>query len=68
MEYSTPAGIPCVISKIQSEHTDTLILYYGYESVIYELEVMAVSAEEERMILRDLQEYAETMQILYPTE
>ncbi len=68
MEYSTPAGIPCVISKIQSEHTDTLFLYYGYESVIYELEVMAVSAEEERMILRDLQEYAETMQILYPTE
>ena len=66
MEYTTPSGIPCVISKIQSEYTDTLFLYYGYESVIYELEVMAASTEEEAMILKDLQEYAETIQILYP--
>ena len=68
MEYTTPSGIPCLISKIKSEHTDTLFLYYGYESVMYELKVMAVSPEEEAMILKDLQEYAETMQILYPTE
>ena len=68
MEYTTPAGIPCVISKINSEHTDTFFLYYGYESIIYELEVMAASTEEEAMILNDLQEYAETIQILYPAE
>ena len=67
-EYTTPAGIPCVISKIHSEHVDTLFLYYGYESVIYELEVMAASSEEVAMILNDLQEYAETIQILYPAE
>lgn len=66
MEYTTPSGIPCVISKIHSEHTDTLFLYYGYESVIYELEIMAASPEEEAMIMNDLQEYAETIQILYP--
>lgn len=68
MEYTTPAGIPCVISKVTSEHSVTLYLYYGYESVMYELQVMAVSSEEETMILEDLKEIAETLQIIYPTE
>lgn len=68
MEYTTPAGIPCVISKVTSEHSVTLYLYYGYESVMYELEVMAVSAEEEAMILEDLKTIAETLQIVYPVE
>ena len=68
MEYTTPAGIPCVISKIISEHSVTLHLYYGYESVMYVLEVMAVSSEEEAMILEDLKTFAETLQIVYPAE
>lgn len=64
-EYTTPAGIPCIISRIVSEHSVTLYLYYGYESVMYELEVRAVSPEEEAMRLEDLKEIADTLEIRY---
>ena len=66
MEYTTAAGIPCVIGKITSAHTATLYLYYSYQSVVYEIEVMAVSSEEEEMILEDLKMIAETLQVVYP--
>ena len=71
LEFTTPSGIPCVISKITSAadaYPVSLYLYYGYESVMYELEVSAASPEEEADILEDLKTFSNTLQIGYPAE
>ena len=68
MEFTTDAGIPCVISRIANDieaYPVTLLLHYGYESVLYEFELKAVSAEEETTYLEYLKTYADTIQI-YP--
>ncbi len=70
-EYTTSSGIPCVIGKIVSEknaQNSDLFLYYGYESVMYQLWVDTYSPEEEAMILEDLKVIADTLQIVYPAE
>ena len=50
MESTTTSGVPYVISKItmggEADPVE-LLLYYGYESVLYELEVHACSVSEE---------------------
>ena len=69
MEYTTPSGIPCVISKTTSEKYDEssfLYLFYGYESVYYQLQVDIHSVEQEAIVLKDLQKIAETLQVVYP--
>lgn len=71
LEFTTPSGIPCVISKITSAadaYPVSLYLYYGYESVMYELEVSAASPEEEADILEDLKTFSNTLQNGYPAE
>ncbi len=67
-EFTTDAGIPCVISRVHSGNEEdpvSLLLHYGYESVMYEFELRAVSAEEEAIYLEYLKTYADTIQI-YP--
>lgn len=66
-EFITDAGIPCVISKLTNEgdgHSVRLFLCYGYESVLYEFELLAHSAEEEIEYLEYLRTYADTIQLL----
>lgn len=68
-EATTPTGIPYVIRRIvsgDSGETVQFFLYYGYESVMYELWVTAHSPEEEKIIADDLQKIAETLQVVYP--
>lgn len=67
-EFTTDAGIPCVISRVQNGNEEdpvSLMLHYGYESVMYEFELRAVSAEEEARYLEYLKTYADNIQI-YP--
>ena len=71
MEATSSAGIPYVIRKIVSgENGETVqfFLYYGYESVMYELWITAHSPEEEIMIADDLKIIADTLQIMYSVE
>ena len=66
-EFTTAAGIPCVISKIKPAGGDSpvsLLLYYGYESVMYEFEVFALSDEEEMLRIDQLMTIADTLQII----
>lgn len=66
-EFTTDAGIPCVISKIKPTGDDSpvsLHLYYGYESVIYGFEVFALSEEEEAIRIDQLMTIADTLQII----
>ena len=67
-EFTTDAGIPCVISRVANDseaYPVTLLLHYGYESVMYEFELRALSAEEEMTYLDYLKSYADTITI-YP--
>jgi len=67
-ESATSAGIPYVIRRITSGdkgETVQLFLYYGYESVMYELWVTVHSPEEETRIAEDLKVIAETLEIIY---
>ena len=69
-EFTTAAGIPCVISKIKPAASNSpvspvsLLLYYSYESVIYEFEVFALSEEEETLRIDQLMTIADTLQII----
>ena len=70
-EAATSTGIPYVIRRIvsgDSGETVQFFLYYGYESVMYELWVTAHSPEEEKIIADDLKMIAETLQVVYPAE
>lgn len=74
-EFTTAAGIPCVISKIKPAADDSpvspvsLLLYYGYEAVMYEFEVFALSEEEEAIRIEQLMTIADTLQIIpVPTD
>lgn len=67
VEDTTAAGIPYVISKITHDSDAefcNLLLYYGHEAVLYELEVSACVGQEEAMIFEDLVNVAETLQIM----
>ena len=66
MESTTAAGVPYVISKMTAgseAYPVALLLYYGYESVLYELEVHACSASEETMLIEKMVSIAESIQI-----
>ena len=69
-EFTTAAGIPCVISKIKPAAGNSpvspvsLLLYYSYESVMYEFEVFALSEEEEAIRIDQLMTIADTLQII----
>ena len=66
-EDTTAAGVPYVISKITHDSDAefcNLLLYYGHEAVLYELEVSACVGQEEAMIFEDLVNVAETLQIM----
>ena len=46
-----------------------LLLYYGYEAVMYEFEVFALSEEEEAIRIEQLMTIADTLQIIpVPTD
>jgi len=66
-EDTTAAGVPYVIRKItydsDAESCD-LLLYYGHEAVLYELEVSACVGQHESMIFEDLVNFAQTLQIM----
>ena len=66
-EDTTDAGVPYVISKIthdsDAESCD-LLLYYGHEAVLYELEVSACVGQHESMIFEDLVNFVQTLQIM----
>ena len=67
-EATTPTEIPYVIRRIvsgDSGETVQFFLYYGYESVMYELWVTAHSPEEEKIIADDLKLIAETLQVMH---
>ena len=65
-EYTTASGIPYIISQIAKDGTVRITLYYGYESVLYQLMVTAVSEEEAAVIREDMMNIAETLTIMYP--
>lgn len=70
-EYTTSSRIPCVIGKIASsknEQRSDLFLYYGYESVMYQLWIDSSSLEEEARILEDLKTIADSLRIQFPEE
>ena len=56
-EDTTDAGVPYVISKITHDsdaESCNLLLYYGHEAVLYELEVSACVGQHESMIFEDI--------------
>ena len=65
-EYTTASGIPYIISQIAKDGIVKINLYYGYESVLYQLMVTAVSEEEAAVIREDMMNIAETLTIMYP--
>ena len=75
-EGTTESGIPYVISKITHnytsegvEYTDVnLLLYYGYDAVMYELQISGVSETAVTEMLEHLTEFAENLQIRKLTE
>ena len=68
VEYTTPSGIPCVISQYGVDgRVAAAYLYYAYESVLYRLDVHAGSADADEL-LEDLKQIADTLQIVNPAE
>ncbi|MBE6726779.1 MAG: hypothetical protein E7576_16565 [Ruminococcaceae bacterium] len=65
-ECTAPSGIPYVIGEAVSDDTIGIHLYYGYESVLYDLTVNAHSREEADAIREDLKKIAQSLEILYP--
>ena len=67
-DYTTPSGIPCVISQSAYDGGDRvdLCLYYGFDSVLYRLRTAAHSDVETAEALQYLKEIADSLQISYP--
>lgn len=66
--YTTPDGIPCAISRIDTEAgMTTYLLYYGFESSMYVLSAVR-PADEAPDVIAALKAIADSLVIHYPAE